>query len=71
MNMETRREEAMFVIIHSWQMIINSDRVVYNQSKEFSIPRDKLSRGTSQGEWSCRMEDLEAKHPYTFLVFIS
>lgn len=51
MNMEI--QEVVFVITHSWQMIINSDRVVYNQSTEFSVPEDKLSKGTSQGEWSC------------------
>lgn len=32
MNMEmySRRRELVFAIIHLWQMIINSDSVVYN-----------------------------------------
>ena len=37
-----------------WWMIINSDRVVYSQSRGFffslSLPKDKPSRGKSQGE---------------------
>lgn len=49
-----RREELVFVIIHSWQTIINSDGVVYNQSREFSVPEDMLERGTSQGEQRSR-----------------
>lgn len=68
-----RREELVFVIIHSWQMIINSDRVVYNQSREFSVPEDKLSQGAAQGELSSRWRSWDGKshHPCRFLAFIS
>ena len=61
--------ELVFVIIHSWWMIINSDRVVYNQSRGFSVPEDKLSRGTSQGELSngWRSWGDKFQHAYTFL----
>lgn len=61
-------EEVVFVIIHSWQTIINADRVVYNKSCEFSVPEDELSQGTSQGERGSRWRSLYDKHPTLHLM---